>query len=467
MKSFPEGFLWGAATSHFQVEGNPAEIAPRSSDWAVWTAGDGRIADSSTADQACEFFTRYPDDIDLLAKLNLNAFRISLNWPTLCPQASKPGEPFAVDKAQVEHYRKLLTAIKAKGIKTFVTLFHFCLPRRLADQGGWLNPETAQEFGRFAQFLAREYKGLVDYWMTINEPLAYVYQGYVAGVWPPGLKHSYPEAFQCVRNMLVGHAAAYHAIHSEDASASVSYTMHWRPFIARNKFNPADLMVQHMRNAIFNHLFPRAVQTGTLSFPFPCNFFSHVKDLVGPIPGLKDSIDFLAINYYTRDLCKFDMGNGFDLFGVTVAPEIEPNAMGWETYPQGLYDLLVSEIPPYHFDSKGRERPIIITENGYASAFPADLAEGDWSLEDEQRVQYLHLHLLAIHRAICAGVNVKGYLHWALLDNFEWAEGLRIRFGLVRVAFPTQERTLRKSALVYADIARCNAIDSVNALLST
>jgi beta-glucosidase len=468
MKSFPEGFLWGAATSHFQVEGNPAEISSRSSDWAVWTACDGRIADRTTADRACEFFSRYPDDLELLSRLNLNAFRISLNWPALCPEASNPGGSLAVNMQQVEHYREMLTRLKSKGIKTFVTLFHFCLPKRLSDQGGWVNAATADEFGRLAQFLAKEYKGLVDYWITINEPLAYAYQGYVAGVWPPGLKHSYEQAFACVRNMLIGHAAAYRYIHEEDREASVSYTMHWRPFMARNKFNPADLVVQHMRNAVFNHLFPQAVQTGSLKFPFPCNLYPKVQELTGPIPGLQDSMDYLAINYYTRDVCQFNFQKGIDLFGeTTVQSEVEVNAMGWESYPDGLYDLLTREIPPYHFDSKGQVRPIIITENGYAAVFPADMTEGDWSLEDDQRISYLQSHLLAIHRAITSGVNVTGYLHWALLDNFEWAEGLRIRFGLVRVAFPTQERTLRKSALVYADIARSNAIDSTNLLAPT
>ena len=462
MMTFPEGFLWGAATSHFQVEGNPAEISTRCSDWAEWTVSDGRIADRTTADQACEFFARYPNDLDLLTKLNLNTFRISLNWATICPDPSSPSGQLTVNHRQIEHYRELLTKLKSRGIKTFVTLFHFCLPKRLAEEGGWLNAKTAQEFACLAEYVAREYKGLVDYWITLNEPLAYTYQGYISGAWPPGQTNAYGDAFLCIRNMLKGHADAYHAIHAQDPHVPVSYTMHWRPFVARNKFSPLDQMVRYMRDSVFNHLFPKSVQTGVLEFPFPFNLQKSVREMSGPIAGLKDSVDYLAMNYYTRDLCEFSYEPPFDLFGVkSVKEEIEVNGMGWESYPEGLYEALKAEIAPYRMDSKGVERPIFITENGYAAVFPADMSEGNWSLDDQARISYLHSHLAAVHKAISQGVNVRGYLHWALLDNFEWAEGLRIRFGLVRVAFPTQVRTLRKSAHYYADIARRNCLDGI------
>lgn len=464
MITFPDGFLWGAATSHFQIEGNPVEIANRSSDWAEWTVADGRIADSTTADQACQFYSRYSSDLEILKELNLNSFRISINWPAICPESSPASQPLLVDIEQVEHYRRLLTEIKAKGIKTFVTLFHFCLPKRLSDKGGWLSKDTVEEFVRLAGYLAREYKGLVDYWITLNEPLAYTYQGYLAGEWPPGLKHAYPEAFLSIRRMLEAHAGAYHAIHAEDSKAKVSYTLHWRPFMARRKTSPADLMVQHLRNSVFNHLFPKAVHSGRIRLPFVFMWDKRLQELTSPIAGLKDSIDYLAINYYTRDVCEFSFEPPFDLFGVkSVKREIEVDAMGWESYPEGLYDVLTNGVKPYRFDSKGRDLPVIVTENGYAAVFPADMTEGDWSLADDARVNYLKAHVLAMHAAIKAGANVKGYLHWSLLDNFEWAEGLRIRFGLVRIAFPTQIRTLRKSALVFADIALRNGLEENNA----
>jgi beta-glucosidase len=353
-----------------------------------------------------------------------------------------------------------LAKAKAKGIKTFVTLFHFCLPTWLAERGGWNNRVAIDEFRTFSELVVEEFKDLVDYWITLNEPLAYAYQSYIAGGWPPGLKHDFHYAFMSLRNMLEAHGAAYRVIHEADPNAMVSFTMHWRPFMPRNPVSPADKMVAHYRNQVFNHIFPTACQTGYLEFPFPFTLAELVKKISGPIQGVKDTMDYLAVNYYTRDICEFKVGFPIDLFGVrSDVAKKALDGMGWESYPDGLYNTLTKDLAKYKKDLSGRNRPIFITENGYAEVFPADLAEGDWSLDDSERTKYLHEHIQAVHRAIKDGANVKGYLHWSLLDNFEWAEGLRMRFGLVRVAYPTQERRLRKSARIYAEIARNNAID--------
>jgi beta-glucosidase len=461
MNKFPNDFLWGVATSHFQIEGNPIEISARSSDWAAWTVLDGHIADRTTADQACEFYSRYSTDLDLLSELNLNALRISLNWPAICPEPITGKNPLPVNRAELDRYFQILAKAKAKGIKTFVTLFHFCLPTWLAERGGWNNRVAIDEFRTFTELVVEEYKDLVDYWITLNEPLAYAYQSYIAGGWPPGLKHDFHFAFMSLRNMLEAHGAAYHVIHEADPNASVSFTTHWRPFMARNPLSPADQMVANYRNQVFNHIFPNACQTGSLEFPFPFTLAELVKKISGPVPNVKDTMDYLAINYYTRDICEFKVGFPIDLFGVrSDVAKKALDGMGWESYPDGLYHLLTNDLAKYKKDLSGRIRPIFITENGYADVFPADLSEGDWSIDDGERAKYLHQHVEAIHRAIKDGANVKGYLHWSLLDNFEWAEGLRMRFGLVRVAYPTQERRLRKSARVYAEIAKNNAIDN-------
>ena len=458
--SFPERFLWGAATSHFQVEGHPLEIDGRISDWSEWTRQEGRIFDQTSADRACEFHLRYRSDIDLCKSLHLNAFRLSLNWPALCPTQPDNAGPIVLERPVVDYYRRLLSELKEEGITSFVTLFHFTLPKWLADQGGWNNARTGYEFSRFAQAAAREFGGLVDYWITINEPLAYAYQGYIAGVWPPGKSGDFAGAFSCIRGMLEGHALAANELHEHNAAVPVSYTHHWRPFKAKNPFNPMDQLVRYFRDSIFNQLFPRAVQTGVLEFPFPLGANPEVKSISGRIPYLKDSIDYLAVNYYTRELSRYVFSRPLDFFGEqSLEHELETSGLSWEVYPDGLYYLLTCDLSPYRYNSKGKERPIIVTENGYASLFSAELTEGDWSLHDHKRVNYLISHLMAVHRAIEEGANVKGYLHWSLLDNFEWAEGLRARFGLVRVAYPTQERTLRRSAQVYAEIARTNAVD--------
>lgn len=459
---FPEGFLWGAATSHFQVEGHPLEIGTRLSDWAQWTAQDGKIADRTTADQACEFYSRYTSDIELCKKLNLNAFRLSLNWAALIPNApTSPIDTVKLDPEGVNYYRQILTSLKESNITTFVTLFHFCLPYWLAEKGGWTEETTVQQFALFAELAADAFSDLVDYWITINEPLAYAYQGYVAGSWPPGYRNHYMDAFHCVRNMLDGHARAYNALHKFNSKAQVSFTMHWRPFKAKHWWNPLDHMVRYYRDYAFNHMFPEAVQRGVLKFPFPLSQRKFLQKIGGPISGLKGTMDWTAVNYYTRELCQFNYRDPLNVFGTAAEEhELPTNGMGWASYPDGLYQLLTFDLAPYRSAADGTVRPIIITENGFATDHPAELNEGDWSLSDDTRIQYMTSHLMAIHRAIQSGANVKGYLYWSLLDNFEWAEGLKLRFGLVRVSYPTQERTLRKSARVYADFAKKNAIDS-------
>jgi beta-glucosidase len=454
---FPEGFLWGAATSSFQVEGHPAEAAARCSDWSHWTTADSKICDSTTADQACQFYERYTEDLAISRELNMNAFRIGLNWPVLRPEVR---DDLWLEPTALAYYKDLLKAMKQQGMTTFVTLFHFCLPRSLADIGGWNSSTTVDQFAKFAEAAALELGDLVDYWLTLNEPLVYTYNGYVSGSWPPGREKDYGGAWLAIRNMLDGHARAYHLIKKHQPASPVSFTIHWRPFQPRNPLSPLDRMTAYFRNEVFNHIFPRAVDTGSFNLPFPISATPEAKAVSGSIPLLEGTMDYLAINYYTREICEFNSAEPIDLFGKQseISPR-EVSDLGWEIYPEGLYRVLTRESSPYWLDANGRVRPIIITENGMASVFPANLSEGDWSLNDKQRQRYLTTHIAAMHHAIRDGANVKGYLHWSLIDNFEWADGLSARFGLVRVSYPTQERHLRASARVYARIAAQNALD--------
>ncbi|MFN8554720.1 MAG: family 1 glycosylhydrolase [Candidatus Obscuribacterales bacterium] len=456
---FPDGFLWGAATSHFQIEGHPHEMSNRSSDWSEWTTLDGKISDATTADRACDFYNRYSDDIEICRKLNLNAFRLSLNWPALCPEPPQDGKPYTLNAESVAYYRGLLSGLKKEGITTFVTLFHFTLPRWLSDAGGWTSPLSITEFERFAALAAEAFGDLVDYWITLNEPLAYAYQSFVTGAWPPGFRNDYLKAFQCIRYMLEAHGKAYAALHKQTPGKPVSFTMHWRPFTPKHRWNPLDHMVRYYRDYVFNLMFPMAVQTGSLEFPYPLSSNAEVKKISGEIPGLKGAMDWIAVNYYTRELSEFTYKWPIDIFGTASSEyELEVNCMGWEHYPDGLYKTLIYDLSPFKYNSNGTLRPIVITENGFATAFAHDLDEGDWSLADDQRINYLTTHLSALHNAIEDGANVKGYMYWSLLDNFEWAEGLRPRFGLVRVTYSTQERTFRHSASVYAEIAKHNGL---------
>ncbi|KAF1857022.1 hypothetical protein Lal_00015721 [Lupinus albus] len=456
--SFPQGFLWGCATSHFQIEGFPDEIQNRLSDWANWTNDKSRIADQTSADEACQFYQRHLDDLALIEELGLKAFRISFNWPALM-MGQKGQLADRLDENAVRYYKQFLAGLKRLDVKVFATLFHFTLPDWLSKDGGWLSDECPRQFARFAELVAREFGNDVDFWLTINEPLAYAYQGYVNGAWPPGIKNDYLSAFKSIRGQLKGHAVACKAIKSVLPEAKVSYTIHWRPFEPKNRFNPFDHFVVYLRNSVFNHLFPAAVRTGCLQFPFPLNLIGEVKKLEGKIDDLSDSCDFLAINYYTREISTYNLAAPANIFGErALNTSLTCNDMGWEVFPDGLYDVLVKESAVYQRGLDGRHLPVYITENGYASTHAADLGPGDWSLNDNQRVDYLRLHLEALYRAIKAGIDVRGYLYWSLLDNFEWAEGLAARFGLVRIVYPTQERKARASAHEFAKIARSNEL---------
>ena len=220
---------------------------------------EGKIADRSNADRACEFFQRHVTDRDICRQLNLNAFRLSLNWPVLCPEAPVKGESYRLDPEAVDYYRRLLTSFKEVGIKTFVTLFHFTLPAWLAQKGGWADPGIVEDFAIFADLAVAEFGDLVDFWTTINEPLAYAYQSYVAAVWPPG--HS--------SYMLEGHARAYEILRAHRPQGQIGFAMHWRPFMAKRPWSPLDNLVSYYRNSVFNELFPMAVKTGELKFPYP------------------------------------------------------------------------------------------------------------------------------------------------------------------------------------------------------
>ena len=428
---------------------------------------EGRILDGTNADRACEFFDRYADDLDLLLALNLNSFRLSLNWPALMPDRPDSDHgPVCLRQDVMATYKTMLSHMKEKGVKTFVTLFHFCLPSWLSLREGFLAEEAPEQFRRFASAVADELGDLVDYWITINEPLAYAYQGYVAGLWPPGHNFNYFGALASVRNLLLAHAYAYDAIKQKDSSAIVGFANHWRPFVPANPMSPLDQMVSGLRDSVFNQLFPRSVKEGQYQLPMVIRLDSQFQKLEGEIPGLKGTMDFLGVNYYTRDRSRFKFSFPIDPFGESVQePSVKVNGLGWEVYPDGLFDVLTRDLAPFRFKASGEEIPVVITENGYAERHHAEKEDGDWSLNDVDRVEYLISHLSSLHRAIEHGVKVIGYLHWSLLDNFEWAEGLSPRFGLVRVAYPSQKRELRRSATVYADIAAANGFNPARILL--
>jgi beta-glucosidase len=404
---FPKDFLWGAATSSQQVEGGLM-----ANDWFDWeSAGKVREASGSAADH----YARFREDFDLARRIGHTAHRFSIEWSRIEP------EPGQFDETEIAHYREVLEELHARGITPVVTLFHYTLPRWAAQAGGWENPEVEVWFERFVKRMALEYKDLVRWWITLNEPVVQVFKGWILGQWPPGKANDFPTAFMVFRRMLRAHVLAYHAIHAVRGDAMVSVAKHSIIFTPCNPKNWRDRWSSRLRHYLFNNVFLDALHKGALRVPGL--FWER-------LPGGR-TLDFVGVNYYTRD---FVQNTGNDLAGwvgnvCTLAHHShigKRNSIGWEMYPEGLAYFL-REDRKYGL-------PILITENGTASD------------DDDDRWTFILLHLWQVARAIDDGAPVIGYLYWSLLDNYEWADGFRPRFGLLGVDYDTQSRSVRTSA---------------------
>ncbi len=418
---FPDGFLWGAATAAHQVEGGN-----HNNDWWEWERIGGKIADGTTSETACEQYTRYKEDFDLAKRLGHNAHRLSLEWSRIEPEEG------IFSTEAISHYRQVIEALREREIEPFVTLHHFTNPLWLAREGGWENAKVVEYFTRYAKVVAGELGGLVKFWNTINEPMVYAYESYIEGKGPPE-STSLRSALLVTVNMLRAHALAYHMIHetSPGSACEVGIAKHMRVFDPLRRYHPIDRALARFNDFIFNWWFPDAIETGRLAWPIGIG--QQIQVLAG-------TQDFIGLNYYTRDMARFSPLKPHMLFMENVVrPGAPVNDMGWEIYPEGIGRLL-TRLKEYG-------KPIYITENG----IPA--------LDDSRRMSYLRDHLAQIHGAISDGADVRGYLHWSLLDNFEWADGLTPRFGLISVDYDTQERTPLPSAEAYAKVATANRLD--------
>ncbi len=419
--SFPKGFLWGTATAAHQVEG-----ANRNNDWWEWEHLGGKIADGTTSGAACDQYNRYRHDFDLIKEFGHNAHRFSIEWSRIEPKKG------VYSAAEIGHYRRMLEALRERGIEPMVTLHHFTNPLWLSREGGWENPQVVEHFTRYAKVVAAELGSLIRFWNTINEPTVYAYMSYADGIWPPGKKRLRSAAI-VLTNMLRAHALAYHIIHetSLGQGCSVGIAKHIRIFDPLRPNHWGDKALARLSDFIFNWWFLDAIETGRLAWPI---------GIGQKVQLLAATHDFIGLNYYTREMVRFNLLKPQALFreGFT-RPGSATNDMGWEIYPPGLYRALMRLK---HYD-----KPIYITENG----IPA--------VDDSLRQNYLRDHLIQTHRAVRDGADVRGYFHWSLLDNFEWESGLTPRFGLIEVDYKTQKRSPRPSAWIYSKVAAQNKLD--------
>ena len=427
VRRFPPGFLWGTATSAHQVEGGN-----RLNDWWRFEQQPGAIADGTVSGEACRHFERFDQDFALAAGDSHNAHRLSLEWSRIEP------EPGRIDAAAVAHYHEVFASLRRHRLTPIVTLHHFTNPLWIADRGGWENRETIDRFAEFVRFCAREYGGEVDWWCTVNEPEVYAFRAYSAGRWPPGRRDN-SAALVVMAHMLEAHGRAYRILHAEDTrdadgdgrAAVVGFAKNFWPLEPLRWWFPLDAVQAGVEHAVFNRAIARAAVTGDIDLAIP-----GARSVKRHLPELKGSLDYFGLNHYTRWKVKALAGEPH------VAP---PGALltdlGWEVHPRGFEEALV-EVSAFGL-------PVLVTENGFADA------------TDRLRPRALVEYLLHMGRAIERGAKVIGYLHWSLMDNFEWAEGYRPRFGLYRVDFDHADRprTQRRSAALFARIARANGIE--------
>lgn len=422
---FPSGFLWGAATSSHQVEGGN-----RMNDWWDWELA-GKTEEPSG--KACDAFVRYEEDFDIARSLHHNAHRFSIEWSRIEPEEGK------WDEDALAHYAQLVRALRARGLEPVVTLHHFTNPRWLAAQGDWDNPATVAKFVRYAAKTVEALGSLVKYWITINEPMVFIYHGYVAKVWPPG-KGSQDSAFRATRHMAQAHCLSYEAIHAlyralgwSDPKVGVAHAM--QVYEPAQPTSWRDRFAVWLRKAVNNRLFLKLVHHDA----------SYLLAHAFGLGGRRRALDFIGLNYYFRDVLAASKSSWtlLELMGeVSHSDEryarAEHSDLEWEIYPEGIYRVL-AELKPYGL-------PVMITENGVCTS------------DEDLRRRFIRDHLRQVLRAIGDGIPVIGYHYWSLLDNFEWTFGFRPRFGLVHVDYATQKRTVKDSAYYYAKICRENRL---------
>jgi len=430
---FPKSFLWGAATSAYQIEGSPLADGAGVSNWHRFSHTPGRILGGDTGDLACDHYRRWRDDILLMKRLGLKAYRFSLAWNRILPEGRG-----SLNRKGLAFYQQIIDTLNEEGIEPFVTLHHWDLPASLDDLGGWAERDSADWFADYAQQMFRAFKGKVRFWATLNEPWVIVDAGYMHTAHPPA-RASVEHAGRAAHNLLRAHGATVSAFRAEGAG-QIGLVVNLEPKYAATH-EPEDVAAMTRMHAYMNRQFLDPVLLG--QYP------DELTDIYGAnwqqFPAedmtlIRQPVDFLGINYYSRGIVRSDPTTRPFRAAPVRHDKAEHTEMGWEVFPEGLKICLLWVQKRYG------DIPLYITENGAAFADPP--AEAG-SIHDPRRMIYYRLHLQSALDALRKGVSLRGYFAWSLLDNFEWAAGYSKRFGLVGVDYVTQARTLKDSALFY------------------
>jgi beta-glucosidase len=443
--TFPAGFMWGSATASYQIEGAWQEDGKGESIWDRFAHTPGKVLDGSNGDVACDHYHRWRDDIRLMTSLNLQAYRFSVAWPRVLPNGRG-----AVNQAGLDFYSRLVDGLLDAGITPFVTLYHWDLPQALQDQGGWPVRATAHAFADYADIVSRALGDRVKHWITHNEPWCASMLSHQLGQHAPGWTR-WPAALAAAHHLLLSHGWAVPAIRANSVDSEVGITLNYTVSHPATD-SPADMNAARLHDG-YSHrwftdpVFGRHYPADMVDYYTAHKLLPRGLDFVQP--GDMDAIaaptDFLGVNTYTRAVVRA----GADGFPVEVYQEGEHTDIGWEVYPEGMYELLNRLYFAYG------PAKLYVTENGCSYNDEPDVRG---RICDDRRIAYLRGYFAAAHRAIQNGVPLAGYFVWSLMDNFEWAKGYTQRFGMVWVDYATQKRLPKESALWLKDVIAANAL---------
>jgi len=441
--NFPEGFVWGVATSAYQIEGGSKEGGKGESIWDRFTHTRGTISDGSTGDAACDHYHRWPEDVTLMKELGIGAYRLSLSWARLLPDGWGRTAPAGID-----FYSRLVDGLLRAGIEPYVTLYHWDLPQALQDKGGWPARDTAKAFMEYADLASRHLGDRVKHWMTLNEPYVSALAGHLEGRHAPG-HTDIDEALAAAHHLLLGHGLAVPAIRDNCSDAQLGIVLNLGPQMAASP-SEADQAAARMADGIHNRWFLDPLA----SRGYPEDIVHHNGRPMGfasssDMKTIAAPLDFLGVNYYSRRIVRSEEVDEADNETPTVLQGPEATEMGWEVYPEGLFDILTRVHTDYDFPA------LYVTENGAAYE---DEISPDGEIHDPKRVDFLRSHLTQAALATQTGVPLKGYFAWSFMDNFEWAHGYTKRFGLVYVDYETLERIPKASAAWYSRVIGTNSV---------
>ncbi len=450
---FPKGFTWGTATASYQIEGAVKQDGRGETIWDRFCQNPANNKYGETGERACDHYNRYKEDVRIMKDLGMNAYRFSIAWSRIQPTGR--GE---VNKKGLQFYSDLIDELLKAGIEPFITLYHWDLPQKLQDIGGWTNREIPRYFEDYCRIIFGNYGDRVTKWITLNEPKCSAYLGYAAGMHAPGYK-DYSASLEAAYNLLCAHGRAVKLFRDMKLKGDIGITIDHQPYVPFSDTD-ADRVAARNLDGLINRLYFDPVFKGK----FPQDVLALMEKKGCTLPEIREEdlrmisqkIDFLGINYYFINHVRYDetawpvcadvWPNGKDLYSLDI-PLTDRN---WTIEPDGLTETLMRMKNEYAVEN------IYITENG---ASFNDVINIDGEVVDDNRIDYLRRHLEAAYNAILAGVNLKGYFVWSLTDNYEWNFGKYSRFGLVYVDFETQRRTIKKSGYWFRDVVRSNGLD--------